>query len=104
MFRAEDWPPELNISSFTPPRRLGWKLERVELLQKVSAACRLFRQGLTPAAALNLARAVYAMSNFAAVAVCNWQETLAFVGPSQDGEPPHIDRICPGSAALSGNG
>lgn len=90
-----EWPPELNISSFAPPPRPGWRIETAELLQKVNNACRLLRDGLTPAAALNVARAVYATANFAAVAVCNWQETLAFVGPSQDGEPPHIDRVCP---------
>ena len=64
-------------------------------MQKLSAACRLFRNGLTPAAALNLARAVYASANVAGVAVSNWQTTLAFVGPSPDGEPPHQDRLCP---------
>lgn len=95
MYEAQNWPAELNISSFSPPLRPGWRVDTVELLQKISAACRLFREGLTPAAALNLARSVYASANFAAVAVCNWQETLAFVGPSQDGEPPHIDRVCP---------
>jgi two-component system LytT family sensor kinase len=92
---SPDWPSELNISNFSPPARLGWRAERIELLQKVSAACRLFRHGLTAAAALNLARATYAMANFGAVAVCSWQETLAFVGPAQDSELPHLERICP---------
>lgn len=90
-----EWPPELNISSFTPPPRPGWRRETVELLQKISSACRLFRDGLTPAAALNLARAVYAAANLSAVGVGNWQTTLAFVGPALDGEPPHQDRLCP---------
>jgi len=90
-----EWPPELNISSFTAPPRPGWRKETVELLQKISAACRLFREGLTPAAALNLARAVYAAANLSAVGVGNWQTTLAFVGPALDGEPPHNDRLCP---------
>ncbi len=89
-----EWPPELNISSFIPPPRLGWKRERVELLQKISAASRLFREGLTPAAALNLARSVYASANFSAVGVGNWQSTLSFVGPAIEGESPHNDRVC----------
>lgn len=90
-----EWPPELNISSFFPPPRTVWKAPVVEALQKISAACRLFANGLTPAAALNLARSVYAIANVAGVSVANWQTTLAFVGPSTDGEPPHQDRICP---------
>jgi two-component system LytT family sensor kinase len=90
-----EWPPELNISSFIPPPRPGWRKETIELLQKISAACRLFRDGLTPAAALNLARAVYAAANLSAVGVGNWQTTLAFVGPALEGEPPHHDRVCP---------
>ncbi len=90
-----EWPPELNISSFTAPPRPGWRKETVELLQKISAACRLFRDGMTPAAALNLTRAVYAAANLSAVGVGNWQTTLAFVGPALDGEPPHQDRVCP---------
>lgn len=90
-----EWPPELNISSFFPPPRNAWKSAQVESLQKIGAACRLFRNGLTPAAALNLARTVYASANVAGVAVSNWQTTLAFVGPSDTGEPPHNDRICP---------
>jgi two-component system LytT family sensor kinase len=89
-----EWPPELNISSFIPPPRPGWRKQRVELLQKISTACRLFHDGLTPAAALNLARSVYAAANFSAVGVGNWQITLAFVGPALDGEPPHQDRLC----------
>ncbi len=95
MTNPADWPPELNISSFFPPPRTVWKSQAVESLQKIGAACRLFRNGLTPAAALNLARTVYASANVAGVAVSNWQTTLAFVGPSHDGEPPHQDRICP---------
>ena len=95
MSNLPEWPPELNISSFFPPPRNAWKGEAVDALQKISAACRLFRNGLTPAAALNLARAVYASANVAGVAVSNWQTTLAFVGPSPDGEPPHNDRTCP---------
>lgn len=95
MSNSPEWPPELNISSFFPPPRSVWKPEAVDALQKIGAACRLFRNGLTPAAALNLARAVYASANVAGVAVVNWQATLSFVGPSHDGEPPHQDRICP---------
>ncbi len=95
MSNLPEWPPELNISSFFPPPRIVWKIGQVEALQKIGAACRLFRNGLTPAAALNLARTVYASANVAGVAVSNWQTTLAFVGPSHDGEPPHSDRVCP---------
>ncbi len=95
MSNTPEWPPELNISSFFPPPRNAWKPEVVDALQKLGAACRLFRNGLTPAAALNLARAIYASANVAGVAVSNWQTTLAFVGPSHNGEPPHTDRICP---------
>ncbi len=95
MTNSQEWPPELNISSFFPPPRNVWKTTQVEALQKIGAACRLFRNGLTPAAALNLARTVYASANVAGVAVSNWQTTLAFVGPSHDGEPPHQDRLCP---------
>jgi two-component system LytT family sensor kinase len=91
----QDWPPELNISSFFLPPRPNWKLETVELLGKITAACRLFQDGLTPAATLNLARGVYASANYAAVAISNRQTTLAFVGPSQHAEPPHNDRVCP---------
>ncbi|HEX2909498.1 MAG TPA: histidine kinase [Chloroflexia bacterium] len=95
MSNLPDWPPELNISSFFPPPRTVWKSDEIEALQKISAVCRLFRKGLTPAAALNLARTLYASANLAGVTVSNWQTTLAFVGPSPDGEPPHADRLCP---------
>jgi LytS/YehU family sensor histidine kinase len=90
----EMWPPELNISSFFPPPRTRWQTPVIDALQKISAACRLFRNGLTPAAAVNLARTVYASANVAGVAVSSWQTTFAFVGLSPDGEPPHLDADC----------
>jgi LytS/YehU family sensor histidine kinase len=91
---SSKWPPERNITSFSPPPRFTWKVAEVEALQKIGATCRLFRNGLTPSAALNLVRTVYAAVNVGGVAVSNWQTTLAFVGPSYDGEPPHTDRVC----------
>ena len=89
------WMFQVNNPQAAAPQRPGWRVETVELLQAIAAACHKLREGLSAGAAQQLAQAVYATANYAAVSVSNWQERLAFVGSSSESEPPHFDRLCP---------
>jgi LytS/YehU family sensor histidine kinase len=89
-----DWPPELNNPYYTSLRP-GWRLETIQLIEKLQSTCRQLQNGLIPSSATALAQNLYASANYAAVSINNRHTTLSFVGPTFEGEMPHQERFCP---------